>query len=292
MSMIEPLIPSPTERVCAQDADLCRARGRAGLSFAADAGGSTRLARLAQRSPLRVLRPLDAGAEQAAVLLNTAGGVCGGDRLDVEVDVGAGALATVSTQAAEKVYRALDSRARLRTTLRIEAAGRLHWAPQETILFDAARFERRTEIHLAAGARLLAAEMLVFGRRAMGEELTRLDVRDDWRLFVEGRLRWADAFALCGNPPEALRAPTGLDAHEALATTLWCAPGPEQLCAGARERLGLHRVESGVSVLRHVSVARLLGSARAVRCALVDLLTHLREAVLGFGAALPRVWAT
>lgn len=138
-----------TLRDPSRDAELSRARGSLRIGFAADARGGSRLTDLSQYSPSRVLRPLEAGDEASAVLINTAGGVCGGDRYRVVVDVGNHARATVTTQAAEKVYRALDSRAQLDTTLRVGAGARLHWAPQETILFASPFW------HLAATLMLL-----------------------------------------------------------------------------------------------------------------------------------------
>jgi urease accessory protein len=273
------------------DAELSRARGSLRIGFAADARGGSRLTDLSQYSPSRVLRPLEAGDEASAVLINTAGGVCGGDRYRVAVDVGNHARATVTTQAAEKVYRALDSRAQLDTTLRVGAGARLHWAPQETILFDGARFARRTEIHLDPNARLLAAEMVVFGRRAKGEVVRSLDFRDDWRLFRDGALCWADALEVAGDPPEALTSPAGIGGAEALATALWVGGDPEEQRSLARARLAAHEIFAGVSMLGMASIARILGGASAVRRALTDLLSALRPPVLDFGSALPRVWS-
>jgi urease accessory protein len=155
-----------------RDAALARARGAVRVEFAA-ARGTTVLARLGQQSPLRVLLPRPAGSDAVAVLVNTAGGVCSGDRLDTAAAALPGARATVVGQAAERVYRALDRPASLRTRLAIGSNAALHWAPQETLLFDGAKLERRTEVNADEGGRLLAAETLVFGRRAMGERVRR-----------------------------------------------------------------------------------------------------------------------
>ena len=139
-------------------------------------GGSengTRVKEVFQQSPLRVLFPgTTAGAVEEVVLLNTGGGVAGGDRLECRVTALANASIAVTSQAAEKVYRALTVPARSATRLKVCAAAKLAWLPQETILFDWARLCRTTEIELTHGAELMALEWLVLGRAAHGEKIT------------------------------------------------------------------------------------------------------------------------
>ena len=274
-----------------RDGALPRARGAAHIEFAA-ATGATRLARLGQRSPVRILLPRPTGADAIAVLLNTAGGVCGGDRLEAEAKLGPGARATVVGQAAERVYRALDRPATIRTRLEVAASAALHWAPQETILFDGAMLERRTELRTEGDARLLAAETLVFGRRAMGESLRELHLRDDWRLWRGGRLVWADSLRLVGDDAvPALAAASGLRGQEALCTVVFVGADLGAARDEARLLLADAPVLGGASVVNGVLVARALGESAAIRRLLTRLLAKLRAAGLGFEPALPRVWS-
>jgi len=274
-----------------RDAALPRARGAARVEFAA-APGATVLTRLGQRSPARILLPRPAGSDAVAVLLNTAGGVCGGDRLEAGAKLGPGARATVVGQAAERVYRALDRPAILRTRLDVAAAAVLHWAPQETILFDGAMLERRTELRTEGDGRLLAAETLVFGRRAMGERVRRLHLRDDWRLWRGGRLVWADSLRLVGDDAvPALAAASGLRGHDALCTLVFVGGDVAAAREETRRVLADAPVLGGASVVNGVLVARALGDGAAVRGLLTRLLMTLRAAGLGFEPALPRVWA-
>jgi urease accessory protein len=274
-----------------RDGALPRARGGARVEFAA-APGATRLARLGQRSPVRVLLPRPTGVDAVAVLLNTAGGVCGGDRLEAGAKLGPGARATVVGQAAERIYRALDRPATLHTRLDVAAAAVLHWAPQETILFDGAMLERRTELRTEGDARLLAAETLVFGRRAMGERVRRLHLRDDWRLWRGGRLVWADSLRLVDDDAApALAAASGLRGHEALCTLVFVGAELEAAREEARRLLDDAPVLGGASVVNGVLVARALGGGAAIRRVLTRLLMTLRAAGLGFEPALPRVWS-
>jgi urease accessory protein len=71
-----------------------------------------------QRSPLRILfLTAGGGAVEELALVNTAGGIAGGDRLEYGVTALAGASIAVTSQTAEKVYRALSSPARIVTKL-------------------------------------------------------------------------------------------------------------------------------------------------------------------------------
>lgn len=275
----------------ASDADLARANGGVELGFAVS-DGTTRLQALAQRSPCRVLLPRELSPEPTATLINTAGGLCGGDRLRTEVTVGAGAEATVTGQAAERIYRALDHASLIESRLHVADGGRLHWAPQETILFDAARLDRRMVIELAGTGRLLAGESLVFGRSAMGEVLRRLSLRERWQIVIDGRLAWSDALRLDG--VEALAAPGGLNGAGALATVVARGEDPEGCRERVRELLAAAAMpgfETGASLVNGLLLVRLLGPPLAVRRTQVALFNLLRPAVLGFAADLPRAWS-
>jgi urease accessory protein len=151
------------------DMDLQRAEGCCRIVFSGFEK-QTRLVELFQRSPIRVLFPrTDGGAIEEAVLVNTAGGIAGGDKFQFEVIALADASVAVTSQAAEKVYRALREPARVVTKLKACEAAKLAWLPQETIIFNRARLVREMEIELSSGAELLALESLVLGRAAHGE---------------------------------------------------------------------------------------------------------------------------
>jgi urease accessory protein len=148
-----------------------------------------------QQSPIRIMFPRAGGAPvEEAVLINTAGGIAGGDRLECHVTALANASIAVTSQAAEKVYRALSEPARISTKLKAWEAAKLAWLPQETILFNGGRLSRETEIELSSGAELFALEWLVLGRAAHGEKMVDGHVTDTWRVKRDGRLIWADCF--------------------------------------------------------------------------------------------------
>jgi urease accessory protein len=273
---------------------LTRTHGEAELAFARGPDGASRLSRLYHRAPVRALFP--AACEKGlatAVLVTTTGGLVGGDRLDLRIETGPDAAAQVTTQAAEKVYRSLGPDCRVNVGLSAAAGSWLEWLPHETILFEAARLERTTRIELAPGARLLAGEMLVFGRRARGEQLTRGRVRDAWEVRRAGRLVWADALAAVGDLAAVLAAPACLAGAAAVATLIYAGEATHDALAFARELAAepADGLRAAATLVAGLLVVRWLGrDARALRDAFGRCWAALRHRFGGWADALPRVW--
>jgi urease accessory protein len=268
-----------------------RGAGVARIGFRS-AGGATRLALLEQRTPLRVLFPrVPASDVVEAVVINTGGGVVGGDRLEVAVEAGPGTWVRATTQAAEKVYRSAGPCCALEVRL---AAGRdawLEWLPQETILFDGCRIGRQLVLDLAPGARALAGEMMVFGRAAHGESLAWGSVSDRWWLCRGGRLLWADALRLDGTLAPCLTAPFGFAGARAMATLVYVAEDAAAWLEPARELVGAGGVISGVTCLPRVLIGRWLGAdAQALRIAYGRFVARFRALVAGLPPRMPTVW--
>ena len=176
------------------DKDLQRAEGSGRIVLSGSEKG-TRIMDIFQRFPIRIIFPgISGAAVEEAVFVNTAGGIAGGDRIESDVTALADASITVTSQAAEKVYRALNEPARIATKLRVCAAAKLAWLPQETIVFNWGRLRRETAIEVSSGAEMLALEWLVLGRVAHGEEMVGGHITDSWRVKKDGRLIWADTF--------------------------------------------------------------------------------------------------
>ena len=160
--------------------------------------GVTRRGVLHESGSLRVRFPSPEAEGLSGVFVNTAGGIAGGDRFDIAVTAGEGARLTLTTAAAEKVYRAPGPVAELNIALRLDAGAHLPWLPQETILFDRARISRSIDIDLAETASLLLCEIVVFGRAAMGERMLHGEFIDRWRLRRGGKLAFAETIRLDG----------------------------------------------------------------------------------------------
>ncbi|TMJ23562.1 MAG: urease accessory protein UreD, partial [Alphaproteobacteria bacterium] len=233
---------------------------------------------------LRVRFPSPEGDGLSAVLVNTAGGIAGGDRFDVEIAAGEGARLTLTTAAAEKVYRAAGPAAELNIALRLAARAHLSWLPQETILFDRARMSRRIDIDLAEGSSLLLCEIVVFGRAAMGERLTSGEFVDRWRVRRGGKLVFAETVRLEGDIGEKLRRPAIAKGGMAIGTAL-ILPGEQALVERIREAADVFAGEVGISAWNGFAMARFCAQDAARLRA--DMMT-----VLGCASpsALPRLW--
>jgi urease accessory protein len=246
--------------------------------------GVTRRGRLHESGSLRVRFPSPEGEGLSAVFVNTAGGVAGGDRFDIAISAGEGARLTLTTAAAEKVYRAPDAPAQLDISLKAADGAHLAWLPQETILFDAAKISRRIDIDLAESASLLLCEIVVFGRAAMGERMERGEFVDRWRLRRAGRLVFAETVRLDGDIGAKLARPAVAKGGVAIATAL-IVPGDEAVVERIREAANSFGSEVGISAWNGFAMARFCAQdAAALRA---DMMTVLGRAS---PTALPRLW--
>jgi len=268
-----------------------RCDGASELRFARR-DGVTSLAHLFQRAPCRVLFPNPPADDlPLAALLTTSGGLAGGDRVRISIAAEESAQAVVTTQAAEKIYRSLGPETRVEVALTAGPDAWLEWLPQETILFDRARLARRTTAAIEHGGRLLAAEMIVFGRTARGERLSVGLLHDHWSVRVAGRLAWIDAIRLDGDIAGRLDAPAGFDGAMAIATAIYVGPDGASLLSLARALALDSESRAGASLVDGILLARFIGrDARALRADLARYLADLRRAAAGLPARVPRLW--
>lgn len=256
--------------------------------------GASVLTAMTQRAPGRVLFPAVEDDEPTqAVLLNTAGGLAGGDRMALSVTAGPAAGATITSQAAEKVYRSLGADAVVEAALTLHAGARLDWLPQETILFDGARLRRRLAVAVAPDARFLGAEIVLFGRAARGERLTYGLLHDKWAVRVDGRLAWVDAVRLDGDIAAGRMRPFGFGQAAGYASVILAGDGAASFLPVARDALAAAQADGGATLVNGVLVVRLLDiDAARLREAAGAVAMALRQAA-GIGPArLPRVWRT
>jgi urease accessory protein len=260
-------------------------RARGVITLAAEAlAGVTRRTLVREEGSLRVRFPGPLAPALQAVIVNTAGGTAGGDRYDVACHAGVGADLTVSTAAAEKIYRSIGADAEVSIELNVEAGGALAWLPQETIFFDDARLSRRIEVTLAEDASVLMAEAIVFGRSAMGEAVRTGSFIDRWRVQRGGKLVFAETVRLDGKIAARLAEPAVAGGNIALATVL-IAPGSDGQVEAIRAKGDQFRGEVGASAWNGFVLARLCAPDGA-------MLRHDLVAVLSAvgRATLPRLW--
>jgi urease accessory protein len=246
--------------------------------------GVTRRRQLYESGSLRVRFPSPEAQGLSAVFVNTAGGIAGGDRFDIDIAAGEGAQLAVTTAAAEKIYRAQGPAAQLKLALKAAAGSHLAWLPQETILFDQARLNRRIDIDLAESASLLLCEIVVFGRAAMGEKMLAGSFVDRWRLRRGGRLVFAETVRLDGDIGEKLARPAVAKGGVAIGTAL-IVPGDEALVTRIREASESFGCEVGISTWNGFAMARFCAQdAAKLRADMIAVLGHVG------GPALPRLW--
>ncbi len=254
--------------------------------------GITRIADLAQFSPLRLLFPhVPEDEPLTACLSNTAGGVVGGDVLDVEINAMEGARVLAMGQAAEKIYRSAGETARLGFTLSAGCDAWLEWLPQETILFEGCKLARRTQIDVEASARTLTGEILVFGRKAHGESLKTGALHDAIEIKRNGRLIWADALHLDGDLRAPLNHSTAFAGAHATALLILHAPDAAAYRDALRELTPPDGVRFGATVVAGLLIGRWLAwDAQAMRRHYAGAWTLLRSQAGGLPPRMPPLW--
>ncbi|HJZ20502.1 MAG TPA: urease accessory protein UreD [Bradyrhizobium sp.] len=273
-----------TDTTSASSAIFAANRARGAVKFDVHlVEGVTRRRHLHESGSLRVRFPSEADG-LSAVFVNTAGGVAGGDHFEIDIATGEGSRLTLTTAAAEKIYRAPGHQARVEIALRAAAGSHLAWLPQETILFDRARVSRAIDIDLAEDASLLLCEIVVFGRSAMGERVLQGEFVDRWRMRRGGRLVFAETVRLDGDIGEKLRQSAVAKAGVAVGTAL-IVPGDETLVTRIRELSESFGGEVGISSWNGFAMARFCAQDAARLRA--DMMAVLGRAS---GLALPRLW--
>lgn len=233
---------------------------------------------------MKLLFPRAGGSAMTGVLLNTAGGITGGDRFDVSATVRQECHLILTSQAAERAYRAQPGETgHLSTQLTVEGAARLDWLPQETLLYDQSALKRSLTIDMAGNSRVLICEPVVFGRTAMGEHVRHGLFHDRIDLRRDGTLIFADRTRLEGSMAEILSGPATAGGCAAMASVLLAATDAERFLDPARALLP---DTAGAGLIRPgLLFARLLArDAYELRQTLQPLVRLLS------GNQLPRTW--
>jgi urease accessory protein len=262
---------------------LQRAEGRARITFGMR-DGACRLHTLFQEgcAKIRLPTPLP-GQCPEAIVINTAGGLTGGDRFRVEAELGVHTTAVLTTQACERIYRSIGNDAVVENNLHVAPGARLAWLPQESILFDGGRLARRLDVNLEGDAEFVAVEAVLLGRTAMGERVHAGSLRDRWRVRRDSKLIFADDLRLNGNIAEITASAATLGGRSAFATVFYAGNEFERLLAPVRDALG---EDGGASAWNGKLVVRLTAiSGLLLRRRLEPILTLL----LG-GQPLPKAW--
>ncbi|WP_417475467.1 urease accessory protein UreD [Leisingera sp.] len=239
---------------------------------------------LRQSGSFKCLFPRTTSDALEAVLLNTAGGITGGDAFDLAAQAGAGTTLTLTTQACERAYQAQPGPyGQVRNQLAIGPGARLNWLPQETILFEGSALDRQLRADLAEDASLLLVEPMVFGRAAMGERLNRIRLRDRIEIRRAGRSVFLDAMRFAGDLSAHLARPHVANGAGAMALIVFAAASAEAQLDPVRRML---TDSAGASLLDpDLLVIRILAAdSFELRRAMLPVLRRLNP------DPLPRCW--
>lgn len=247
--------------------------------------GRTRLRTLYQEGCSKIRLPNTHSPAIEAVLINTAGGLTGGDDLRWQAEAAAGARLVLTTQACERVYRTMGPAARVETHLSAGPGAHIDWLPQETILFEDSYLDRRIEIDLEEDATLTGIEAVLLGRDAMGEDARHARFTDNWRVRRNGRLIHAEATRLTGEPRFERDSVSLLAGARAFASLVHIGPGAERHLAAIRPRIADDLRIAASAEGERLVIRAMAQSGLALRRVIVPILADLSGA-----GSLPRLW--
>jgi urease accessory protein len=267
------------------------------LTAARDGGGATRV-HSRHDGPLRLLKTLypEGDGIAHAVLVHPPGGLVGGDRLDIQLDVQAGAHLLVTTPAATRFYRSTAGEAAQLVHASVGEGARLEWLPQETLAYPDCIARNEVKLGLAPGASLFATEVLGLGLPAAGQAF------DSGRLLqhLEVVGQWLDRGWLDAADKALLDGPCGLAGHPVLGTLAYAQTGGlgdvEPLLADSRallDGLALGGVTQLAGPRGVVLLCRVIGDeVETVTQALRRVRALWRERLWSLPGGDPRIWAT
>ena len=261
-----------------------RAHGMLNISAVHDSDNQSRLKDLRQQGSYRAIFPRPPQGTMEAVIINTAGGITGGDEFVTQITANDHAKISVTTQAAERIYRSPDfTLGSMQTRLYAKPNAQLYWLPQETILFEGSRLYRRLEAEVAEDSKFLMVEPLIFGREASGESLKSCHLDDSVCITTGKKPIYIDRIKLSGDITSILKRPAVANGGRAMASIVLVDPRAKETLADIN---GLLPSSAGASLLAdNILVVRLLcADSFALRNALLPILKHLTH------NAIPKNW--
>ena len=252
-----------------------RAMGDGRVVVRCGASGKTQLKDLRQAGSTKVVFPQNHGAALEAIIVNTAGGITGGDRFTLKARADTGAALTLTTQAAERAYRAQSGEIGCVTTsLSVASGARMNWLPQELILFENCALQRKLKVALADDAEFLMVEPVVFGRTAMAETLQQIRFHDRIAITRNDKPIYLDGMDMVGDAAAHMARPGIAAGANAMTSLILVRPDAARQVATLRKMLpataGVSLIADDVLVMRHLAT-----DSFTLRRDLVPVLDHL-----------------
>lgn len=265
----------------------------------------TQLQRASAQAPLKIQRPFyPEGVDIChGVMLHTAGGVVGGDRLSITVQVHPQAKALLTTAAAAKIYgkgrQAQPGQSSHQdVSLDIAPGACLEWLPQETIVFDGARYHQSLTVRLAEDALWMGWDVTRLGRSARGERFQSGEWRSHTQIWQGDRLLWIDPQYLDANSP-SMQSRHGLSGYPVVGTFVMAGQIADKAWVEAARQAWTEQqsrkpsdAEAGVTRLQAGMICRYRGYSTAEARQWFTTVWHeWRSPLLHRPACPPRVWA-
>lgn len=257
--------------------------------------GTTSVSHCQACAPLKVQRAFypEGKAVCHSVILHTAGGMVGGDRLSLDLRLHPQSQTLITTSAAGKIYRSQGLTAQQTIHIQVAEGACLEWLPRETIVFNGAQYDQNLRVELAAGAHWLGWEISRFGRSAQGEQFLQGNWRSVTEVWQQGIPVWIDRQQLLGGS-DLLHNPNGLAGCPIVGSFALVGQSisadvvaeMRQCCAALdwEGTVGITRLMTGV-------LCRYRGySTTAARHGFSALWSILRPLYLGRSVCPPRIW--
>jgi urease accessory protein len=205
------------------------------------------------QAPLKLQRPFYPEGKEFchSVVLHTAGGIVGGDRLTQKIHLQPHTQGMITTAAAAKVYRSNGQEATQQITLNVDAGAYLEWLPQETILFNGAKYRQDIRVNLADGGCWLGWEITRFGRTARGEKFTNGEARSRLEIWKDNQPLWIDRQWFPAST-ELFESPYGLAGQPVVGSLVWIGiPISQEIITQIRQlwQQGNYTGEAGVTMI-------------------------------------------
>ncbi|MEA5577786.1 urease accessory protein UreD [Anabaena sp. UHCC 0451] len=246
------------------------------------------------QAPFKVQRPFYPEGQEVchSVILHTAGGVVGGDRLSSQIHLEADSQVLITTAAAGKIYRSNGLIAKQTVNIQVDAGACLEYLPQETILFNGAVYQQDLRVELATGSSFLGWEITRLGRTARGEKFVQGEMRSHTEIWQNNIPLWIDRQYLPGSE-EVFHSPHGLAGNPVVGSFIWVGfPISPEIIKQARSLI-MHNSDAGVTRLEHGFLCRYRGNSTSeVRNWFTNIWQMLRVSLLNRGNCIPRVWPT
>ena len=269
-------------------------QGKLKLSYAKQ-GDITRVVDSYSQSPLKLQRSFyPDGRTCQSLILHTAGGIVGGDRLSQEITLHPHAEASLTTVSASKLYRSNGPESQQTLTISLDHDAYLEYIPRESIVFDGAKFQQQVRVNLGENAVWLGWELLRFGRTARGERFNSGYWRSQTEVWQNGIPLWIDRQQLEGGSP-LLDASNGLNGQPVVGTLAWIgqAVSPE-IVDKARHLWQQREIEGEIALSCRQSgvICRYRGrSTQNATAAFLDLWQLLRQSQGDRPVTIPRIWS-